>query len=101
MKNQIQQQLQPLQQQQQQIQIQDPAQKLCNPICEERQIRTNKFGQITVAGKTFSQVGSKNVCFGCISEAGWISITHVGSENLYFRFKTDDGEELNGYCKCL
>ena len=39
--------------------------------------------------------------FDRISDAGWIQVTSVGNENLYFNFKTDSGEVLPGYCKCL
>lgn len=40
-------------------------------------------------------------CFENIADAGWIKITDIGDENLYFKFKSDCGKELDGYCKCL
>lgn len=39
--------------------------------------------------------------FQTIADAGWIKITDIGDENLYFKFKSDCGQELDGYCKCL
>ena len=42
-----------------------------------------------------------HVLFDQISDAGWIRITAIGNENLYFRCRDDSGEELEGYCKCL
>lgn len=39
--------------------------------------------------------------FEKLSDAGWIRITDIGDENVYFIFKSDCGQELNGYCKCL
>jgi len=39
--------------------------------------------------------------FENLSDAGWIKITDIGDENVYFIFKSDCGQELNGYCKCL
>jgi len=39
--------------------------------------------------------------FENIADAGWIKVTDIGDENLYFKFKSDCGQELDGYCKCL
>lgn len=39
--------------------------------------------------------------FDNIGETGWIVITSIGSENLYFMFKDDLGNPHAGYCKCL
>lgn len=36
-----------------------------------------------------------------MQEIGWVKITSIGSENLYFVFKDDDGDEQDGFCKCL
>lgn len=36
-----------------------------------------------------------------LADAGWIKVTDIGGENLYFKFKSDCGQELDGYCKCL
>lgn len=55
--------------------------------------------RVSVNGKSF--VYTDHVCFETLSDAGWVLITSIGSENLYFNFKTDTGEELAGYCKCL
>ena len=41
------------------------------------------------------------VRFDSITHAGWIRITDIGQENLYFDFTSDAGEALQGYCKCL
>ncbi len=62
---------------------------------------------VHVLGKPFIY-GSPSGCefgadteFESIAHAGWIRITCIGSENLYFIYRTDTGEELPGYCKCL
>ena len=39
--------------------------------------------------------------FESIFNAGWIFITSIGNENLYFIFKDDMGNPHSGYCKCL
>jgi hypothetical protein len=54
---------------------------------------------IYVQGKehTFSD----HTWFDSVNDAGWVLIAEVGSENLHFFFKTDSGEILPGYCKCL
>lgn len=39
--------------------------------------------------------------FENLADAGWIKVTDIGDENLYFKFKSDCGQELDGYCKCL
>ena len=39
--------------------------------------------------------------FENIADAGWIKVTDIGDENLYFKFKSDCGQELDGYSKCL
>lgn len=54
---------------------------------------------VGVNGKGFTY--TDRVCFETLSDAGWVFITAIGEENLYFNFKTDSGEELAGYCKCL
>ncbi len=62
---------------------------------------------VHVAGKPFiygspwgSELGADTE-FESIAQAGWIRVTSIGSENLYFKYRTDEGEELPGYCKCL
>lgn len=39
--------------------------------------------------------------FETMTDAGWVFITSVGSENLYFNFTDDLGVIHAGYCKCL
>lgn len=39
--------------------------------------------------------------FETMTDAGWVKIESCGSENLYFKFKDDQGNEHDGYCKCL
>lgn len=62
-----------------------------------------KAKEIFIGGKrniyTGGQFGA--VSFELISDAGWIQITSIGSENIYFNFTTDSGEVLPGFCKCL
>jgi hypothetical protein len=60
----------------------------------------------------FVLVGSKKITSGPslrddvyyfenMAEAGWVKITSIGNENLYFIFKCDAGQEHKGWCKCL
>jgi hypothetical protein len=56
--------------------------------------------RISVGGKSFVFDGGV-VEFERMSDAGWVLITSVGSENLYFKFHADGGEEYEGFCKCL
>jgi len=64
-----------------------------------------KFASVTVNGKKYNTSVSINfdACFEfeTISEPGWILVTHIGSENLYFTFKDDQGKDHSGFCKCL
>lgn len=39
--------------------------------------------------------------FDDIRDAGWILITEVGDENLYFQFRDNEGDVHTGYCKTL
>ena len=39
--------------------------------------------------------------FESLADAGWIRITDVGEENVYFDWTDDDGAEHLGFCKCL
>ena len=38
--------------------------------------------------------------FEQLSDAGWITITELGEENVYFTFELN-GMTMNGFCKCL
>jgi hypothetical protein len=38
--------------------------------------------------------------FDTMSDAGWITITEFGEENIYFTFEVN-GEIKKGYCKAL
>jgi hypothetical protein len=62
-----------------------------------------KTREIFIGGKRNLYTAGKfdAVSFELISDAGWIQITSIGSENIYFNFTTDAGEVLPGYCKCL
>ena len=64
---------------------------------------TIKAREIFIGGRRNLYAGGQfgAVSFELISDAGWIRITSIGSENLYFDFKTDSGEVLPGFCKCL
>lgn len=66
----------------------------------QRLIHKPVYRRVMVAGKAYTYDG-QDICFDQISDAGWISITSVGAENLYFLCRTDSGEELRGWCKCL
>jgi hypothetical protein len=55
--------------------------------------------KIVVRGKT--HYFSTMPCFESMADVGWVWITSIGEENLYFNFQTDDGQTLAGYCKCL
>jgi hypothetical protein len=83
-----------------QTQIQNPAQASSKARFDGQNNMTPKARKIFVTGKTFT---FSHDCaeFETMADAGWIFITSVGSENLYFNFKTDSGEILPGYCKCL
>lgn len=86
---------------QEQDQMQNiPAQASSKARFNSQTTTTPKARKIFVAGKifTFSHDCAE---FETLSDAGWILITSIGSENLYFNFKTDSGEVLPGYCKCL
>lgn len=59
---------------------------------------------VKVSGKNFLHGGEglkADTYFETMAEAGWVRITSIGNENLYFEFRTDEGEILLGYCKCL
>ena len=57
---------------------------------------------VTKNGKTYNCFsGTPCYHFETMSEAGWVQITSIGSENLYFTFKDDAGISHDGYCKCL
>ncbi len=58
------------------------------------------FKPYSYGSRLYSELGAA-VLFDLIADAGWIRVTGVGNENLYFDFKTDSGEVLPGYCKCL
>lgn len=68
-------------------------------------VKKSKARSVQVSGKAFvfvREVGGEYVRFETMAEAGWVRITSVGNENLYFDFRTDEGEVLSGgYCKCL
>lgn len=36
--------------------------------------------------------------FSNLADAGWICVRYVGVTSIYFLFKTDAGEELEGFC---
>ena len=74
-----------------------PAQTSSKASLGEQSMKGKK---ILVAGKAFTY-SRYCVKFETLSDAGWILITSIGSENLYFLFKSDSGEVLPGYCKCL
>ena len=38
--------------------------------------------------------------FDQLSDAGWITITELGEENIYFTFELN-GMTMNGFCKAL
>lgn len=56
---------------------------------------------VDVSGRRFSAFADAGFCFDDISKAGWIRISSVGSENIYFEFKSDDGKVHLGYSKVL
>ena len=64
-----------------------------------------KARKVRVLGKDYFYGGSAtgtDAYFETMAEAGWVRITSIGNENLYFDFRTDEGEILSGgYCKCL
>lgn len=68
--------------------------------CNAMKGRGKEFRKVMVLGK-FHLVAKRDVEFQLISDVGWMQITSVGNENLYFNFEADDGEVLPGYCKCL
>jgi hypothetical protein len=60
-----------------------------------RKHRCIKDGMPRTAG------ASGKFIFDVISDAGWIKITNIGQENIYFIFTDDEKIEREGYCKCL
>jgi hypothetical protein len=70
--------------------------------------KTAKPGEIVTASKNGREYRTRAYCTGqgvfefeTLSEAGWIHVHACGSENVYFEWKSDDGEVLQGFCKCL
>ena len=63
-----------------------------------------KYRTVFVQGEphilSATRVGT-DVEFERMADAGFVLITSIGSENLYFKFRDDDGEEYDGFCKCL
>lgn len=59
------------------------------------------FKKIQVNGKTLTARVGADFRFDSLSDAGWISITSIGEENIYFKFTDATGDELSGFCKCL
>jgi hypothetical protein len=55
---------------------------------------------IVVRGKTYLYTGDV-IEFESMIDAGFVLITSIGSENLYFKFIAADGNLYDGYCKCL
>lgn len=58
------------------------------------------FTKILVNGKQYIS-SSKLFSFESLADLLNIRITECGSENVYFDFQDDDGEQHNGFCKCL
>lgn len=71
------------------------------PNNERKIAMTTLSKQVFVNGVLIKLANGNAYLFDYISEAGWIKITDIGTENLYFTFKSDCGKELPGYCKCL
>ena len=67
--------------------------------------KKSKARKVRVLGKDYFYGGSATgatAYFETMAEAGWVRIVSIGNENLYFDFRTDEGEILTGgYCKCL
>lgn len=57
--------------------------------------------RVVVNGKSVLHTVGDSIYFDCIADAGWILITSIGAENLYFSVRTECGEVLPGWCKCL
>lgn len=59
-----------------------------------------KFTKILVNGK--QHISSRKLfSFESLATLHNIRITECGSENIYFDFQDDDGEQHKGFCKCL
>jgi hypothetical protein len=54
----------------------------------------------TKNGKTVRTTGDM-FQFDTLADAGWIQVTSVGQENVYFNWTCDMGHTHKGYCKCL
>ena len=67
-----------------------------------RMLRTKTLiRRCTHRGQLLTAMKDQAFDFEVMADAGWVQITHVGNENLYFDFTDDAGDIQQGFCKCL
>ena len=60
-----------------------------------------KYFKVTISGKSYTTSAGDTIEIQMITDVANITITDIGSENLYFTLLDDTGTTRNAFCKCL